>query len=149
MRNQESAEQCLPIIMPQRRCGTPCHLTLCAMNFPETIVVRAQLLLRYVLSSFSLRATFPAVVALASFPRLCAFSTGAAVAQPSNLRSEAATQPFDFVRDSGSAHDDGEQGGILGGRGWAPLPSAILGPLDFVYWSTQPVKAPLQSLFPA
>ena len=59
------------------------------------------------------------------------------MAQPSNLRSEAATQPFDFVRDSGGAHDDVEQGGILGRRGWGPLPSAIFGPLDFVYWSTQ------------
>ena len=36
------------------------------------------------------------------------------MAQPSNLRSEAATQPFDFVRDSGGAHDDVEQGGFLG-----------------------------------
>ena len=74
MRNQESAEQCLPIIMPQRRCGTPCHLTFCAMNWPETTVVRAQLLLQYVLWSFSLWATFPAVVALASFPPDCVHS---------------------------------------------------------------------------
>ena len=53
---KEVAAQCLPIIMPQRRCGAPCRLglcamslKLCAMNRPQKTVVRAHLLLQYVL----------------------------------------------------------------------------------------------------
>ena len=47
--------------------------------------------------------------------------------------------PFDVVVDSGSAHVHAEQDVVVGWRGEDGLPSAILGPLDFVYWPTQPV----------
>ena len=48
--------------------------------------------------------------------------------------------PFDVVVDSGSAHVRAEQDGVVGWRGENGLPSEILGPLDFVLWSTQPVQ---------
>jgi len=47
---------------------------------------------------------------------------------------------FDVIADSGSAHVHAEQDGVVGWRGEDGLPSAILGPWDFVYWSTQPIR---------
>ena len=45
--------------------------------------------------------------------------------------------PFDVVVDSGGSHVHAEQDDVVGWRGEDGLPSAILGPWDFVYWSTQ------------
>ena len=46
--------------------------------------------------------------------------------------------PFDVIVDSGGAHVHAKQGGVVGWCGEGGLPSAVMGPLNFVYWSTQP-----------
>ena len=87
--------------------------------------------------TFSLRATFPTVVTLAkvaSFPPTVCIPLAL---QWRNLQiyvMRSQLNRFDFVSNSGGAHDDVEQDGIVGGLG--PASVGNFGPLDVVYWST-------------